>query len=76
MHYIVYIKSHTNFHSDVFQSENQYVISYTQQSAQKLVSITSVTEYDAWYVWHQERNDRLMNLTPYLQWQQNIFRWY
>ena len=50
MHYIVYIKSHTNFHSDVFQSENQYVISYTQQSAQKLVSITSVTEYDAWYV--------------------------
>jgi hypothetical protein len=23
MHYIVYIKSHTNFHSDTFQSENQ-----------------------------------------------------
>jgi hypothetical protein len=26
MHYDVYIKSHTNFHSDAFHSENQYVI--------------------------------------------------
>jgi hypothetical protein len=56
--HIVYIKSHTNFHSDALRHPRRTDNSMwfnIQNTSIKMVLIKSVTEYDARYIIYQER---------------------